>query len=186
MVCSGFYVKNCEISNLTDKKWNKLPDLSETRGNATMFVVNQSFVYVMGGFKVTDSNGEYLNSLEFMDMNKKDKWTIVEMDTINPNYIIKISAMGCLGIEDNKMLLIGGYDGSAYLKTGFEVDFSEEGEIKSINKKENLLQKGSIFFSNPMFMKISNHLYFNYELQAKGIYYDSAKNEFNFAGLTDK
>lgn len=181
VVCSGFYVKGCEYTDLNSidsKKWRKLPDLSESRGNATIFYLNNRFIYILGGFKVNESTGEYLNSLEYMDFLKKDKWNLIKMENLTA-HSIRISAMGVIGLDKDRVLLVGGYDGSSYLKSGFNVEF-EDGVIKSFEKKENLLSRGSIFFSNPMFMKLNDNLCFNFELQAKAILYDYYKTEFQF------
>jgi len=179
VVCSGFYLKNCEFTDLFgDKKWRKLPDLEESRGNATMFYLNNRYIYLLGGFKVNESTGEYLNSLEYMDFEKKDKWNFLKIETLTQQNL-RISAMGCISINQDKMLLVGGYDGTSYLRSGFEVQFNQ-GIVSSFERRENLLPRGSIFFSNPMFIKITEKIYFNFELQAKGIEYDKDKNEFNF------
>lgn len=181
VACSGFYIKNCEITDLTEGKWRKLPDLHEPRGNGTMFYINKKYVYIMGGFKVMEQTGEYLNSLEYIDITApKEKWNILHMNEMFGKYEIKISAMGVLDKEThNKIILVGGYDGNAYLKSGYEARYNADGQIESFEKKENLLSRGAIFFSNPLFMRISNELWFNFELQARGILYDSQKDEFS-------
>jgi len=182
LVCGGFYVKSCEFTELNGserKKWKKLPDLAESRGNATMFYLNNRYVYILGGFKVNDSTGEYLNSLEYIDIIKKDKWNFLRIESLGIPVSLRISAMGCVGLGENRILLIGGYDGTSYLKSGFAVDF-EDGIVKNFERKDNLLPRGSIFFSNPMFMKVSENVGFNFELQAKPIVYDYQKNEFKF------
>jgi hypothetical protein len=88
--------------------------------------------------------------------------------------------MGSLELSPNKFILVGGYDGASYLKNGYELTFDENGNIEKIDKKDNILQRGSIFFSNGMFMRLNDYFFFNFELQAKGIWYDVAKNEFTF------
>lgn len=194
LVCSGFYVKSCEYlelpSNLSAQqgnnseslRWRKLPDLAEPRGNGTMFYLNNRFIYVLGGFKVNDSTGEYLNSLEYMDFTLKDRWNLLNFENLNAQHSLRISAMGCVGLENNRILLVGGYDGSSYLRSGFAAEFEENGTVRGFERRENLLPRGSIFFSNPMFMQISENVWFNFELQAKGIVYDKSRAEFSIFG----
>jgi len=203
IVCSGFYVKSCESleipvnvhnssgnSSSSDRfRWRSLPELAEPRGNATMFYVNSRFVYILGGFKVNDSTGEYLNSLEYLDIQQHKKhssssaatsrWNFVNIESLSQNPL-RISAMGCLSLGVDRILLVGGYDGSSYLKDGYEVQF-EDGVVKGFVHKESLLPRGSIFFSNPMFMKINNNISFNFELQGKGIVYDSSRGRLEFS-----
>lgn len=183
IVCAGFYTNKCEYTNLNDQRWIKLPDMSGNRGNGTLFSVNQKYVYCLGGFRVNESAGIYLNNLEFLDIEEQIfrgnlEWNTIDLKPYSED--MKISAMGVIEQKRNCLILLGGYDGSKYLKESWEINFDENFNLIGLFKNENKasLFKGSVFFSNPVFMKVTDDLLLNFELQAKPIWY--SKNNLGF------
>jgi len=182
--CGGFYTNKCEYTNLNDQRWNRLPDMSGNRGNATLFSVNSKFIYCLGGFRVNDSAGVYLGNLEFMDIEEyifkgNTQWKTVDLMRYGED--MKISAMGVIHQNQNTLILVGGYDGAKYLKDSWEMNFDENfnflGLFKNDSNKANLF-KGSVFFSNPEFMKVTDDILLNFELQTKTNWY--SKNNYGF------
>jgi hypothetical protein len=182
--CAGFYTNRCEYTNLNDQRWNKLPDMSGQRGNGTLFCVNSRYVYCLGGFRVNESAGIYLNNLEFLDIEEQIfkgncVWNLIDLRQYSED--MKISAMGVIHQNKNSIILVGGYDGNKYLKESWEINFDENSNMlmmfKNDEKKVNLF-KGSVFFSNPTFMNITDDILLNFELQAKSLWY--SKNNLGF------
>ena len=53
-----------------------MPDLKVTRANAASVLINEQFMYVFGGFKVTHGHFEVLEGIEVLDVTKPDaEWT---------------------------------------------------------------------------------------------------------------
>lgn len=161
VVCSGFYSNSAEFYSIKEGTWKILPSLKEVRANASMFQVNDRYVYCIGGFHVEKdkSNGNYLNSCEFLDLNDfaNKGWTHVDLEKFGK---MKLCAMGIINLSPNKILLVGGYDGEKYLKTLQEIEI--DNDLKSIKNIKNLgekpnLGRGLIFTSSPQFMKMGGN-----------------------------
>jgi len=181
IVCSGFYSNSSEITDINKGIWNNLPNLKEVRANATMFCLNQKYVYCIGGFHVEKDKtvGTYLNSCEFIDVTTERKeWTFIDFDRMHRN--LKNCAMGVLNLAPNKILLVGGYDGTKYLSETTEIDFQDGSpEIKSISPlgKRHGLSRGIIFTSSK-FIRLNNKAY-NFDLQSRLVIYDTENNSLN-------
>jgi len=187
LVCSGFYSKTCEINSLNSSGWNYISEMKDYRANATMFCVNDRYVYCVGGFKVTDRDkpqgGSYLNSLEYIDSHDFNKgWTNVDLGSINSSF--RLCAMGVINISKNKILLVGGYDGAKYLTDINECLFENEGIISGINlnRRSSELGKGVIFTSNQVFSKTSYNMMLNFDSNCKLIRYENNSQEFSIRG----
>jgi hypothetical protein len=187
LVCSGFYTKSCEINNLnfnTSTSWSYVPEMKEYRANATMFCVNNRYVYCVGGFQVIDreraTGGVYLNSLEYADSLDFNKgWTNVELSSLNIS--LKLCAMGIMTCSANKILIVGGYDGNKYLAEVSEMSFDQDGIISRINMngKVSELGKGIIFTSNQIFLNTPFNKMINFDSNCRLVTYDLSSGEFS-------
>jgi len=187
IVCSGFYTKSCEINYLNSNRqeWELLQPLREHRANATLFCVNNRFLYCVGGFQVIDKElpkgGVYLNSLEYLDTSElRNGWKFVDLMSLNIS--LKLCAMGVINVSSDKVLLVGGYDGEKYLTELNECIFDQNGILTKINQKgpRNELGKGVIFTSNQKFSDAVNNKMINFDSNCRLISYDKEKGTFGF------
>jgi hypothetical protein len=173
LVCSGFFNKNVEITDLNVGTWNKTTPLNETRANATIAYVNKKYVYILGGFKINDKQvGEYQNSYEVLNMDQVDAgWKQVNFD---PYGSIKLSAMGVINVSDSSLLLCGGYDGAQYKTEVNRIEF-EGVNVKKLEKAGNL--PNNLIFIHNSFVRIDECAY-NFDLNMNVVIYNPKDNQF--------
>ena len=157
--CSGFYSKSCEYSKIYELSWTTISPLNKSRGNATMAYVNERYVYVLGGFNLSEGNknGIYLSDIEYFDLNNFGKgWTTINYIN-NRGYNVSLTALGVIPISKSIFLICGGYDGIEYKKNVYKIDCTNHEKPTVILTQE--LENPTIFTHN-MFSKIKNS-YFN-------------------------
>ena len=176
LVCSGFFNKESEYSELNNNEWNNLGEMNEVRGNATISYINNRYIYVIGGYKILDNKkGQYLNNLEYLDFNNLNNgWKQIEFGNLN----IQLSAMGVIPINNNQFILCGGFDGKEYKRDVYKVDCSNCNNV-IVEKTNFILPAGYIFLHNT-FAKMENNFY-NIELTGNVIKFnvDTYKFEVN-------
>ena len=176
LVCSGFFNKESEYSELNNNEWNNLGEMNEVRGNATISYINNRYIYVIGGYKILDNKkGQYLNNLEYLDFNNLNNgWKQIEFGNLN----IQLSAMGVIPINNNQFILCGGFDGKEYKRDVYKVDCSNCNNV-ILEKTNFILPAGYIFLHNT-FVKMKNNFY-NIELTGNIIKFnvDTYKFEVN-------
>ena len=179
LVCGGQNTKSCEEYNLNqvnfeiesdsynNGQWNSLPTLNQPRANASMFCVNDNYVYCVGGYDNKES--KYIDGYEVLNMN--------EPSSVWKDFLflkdLAISTFGVVNIDKNKIFLIGGFKGGkTYLNNGYELTLNKEGnEIIHVDKKENVSQKGVIFYSSQQFFKVGE-IYFNFDFKHMPFVFD--------------
>lgn len=182
VVCSGFYNNSAEINNISTQKWSSLGKLKEMRINATMAFINDRYVYVISGFKlIADKKGSYMNSCEYLDINNKHQgWTLVDYSNLG-NVTIAASAMGVISLAKNKIVLLGGWDGTNNLSNFTEVNFQEDSpNIVSVKKDcYPPVKKGVCSNLTSAFVRVEAQAYlFNFSSMSL-ICYDASINKFS-------
>ena len=147
LVCSGFFNKNSEITNLEQGDWRQLPQMNEVRGNATIAYVNKRYVYVIGGYKIPDTRmgpGIYLGDCEYFDLNEENKgWRSIKFWDNR----LKLSAMGVVPYDNHTFIICGGYDGAQYKKDAYKVVVDDK-DNPTVEKLVNTLPDCFIFLHN--------------------------------------
>lgn len=116
---SGYNNKKCEYLEIKNNKWKNAPDLNIWRMDPNLFVFNNSFIYVFGGFN--DNNKfqkPFVKKIEKLKIFNKgvdipsrvNKWEFVNVfdDRGESNVNCLIPCMGIITLSDNKLLLVGG------------------------------------------------------------------------------
>jgi hypothetical protein len=162
LVCCGFTESQvgCETLELNKQhlfSWRKICNLKEHRGNATMAFIDNRYVYCISGFKVNKSQlggGKYLNSFEVLDYSQPDKvWGYYEYDNSIP---ISLCAMGVIPVANNKLIMLGGFDGSKYVNTYCTLEFDKIW-IKNVDIGDHELPNG-VIFAQSSFVKSGNRI----------------------------
>ena len=180
LVCGGQNTKSCEEYNLNqvnleiesdlynNGQWNPLPTLNQPRANASMFCVNENYVYCVGGYDNKES--KYIDGYEVLNMNEPS----VGWKDVSFLKDLAISTFGVVNIDNNKVFLIGGFKGGKiYLNSGYELTLNNEGsEIIHVDKKENVSQKGVIFYSSQQFFKVGG-IYLNFDFKHMPFVFDT-------------
>jgi hypothetical protein len=158
LACCNFQTStSCEIIEISNiqAQWKKINSLTEPRANATMAYVDNRWIYCLSGFKVLGNGGKYLENYEVLDYSSPGKrWVQYSFNTDMRR--MSLSAMGVIPYTEDRVLIIGGYDGQKYVNECFTIEFSN-GEIKSTSDNETTLQSGVIFTQNS-FVKCGNRL----------------------------
>ena len=173
LVCSGFFNKGSEYSEINMSEWKSAGEMNEVRGNATISYINNRYVYVIGGYKILeDKNGYYHGDCEYLDFNNLNYgWRQINF----ANMSIQLSAMGVIPVSNNHFLLCGGYDGQQYKREVYKVDCSNPNNV-SIDKM-NILLPGSYIFLHNTFIKIGEY-YYNIELNGSAINFSLDRFDF--------
>ena len=174
IVAGGNLSKTCECLTITStniQPWTQLPNLNKIRANATMFLVNDTNVYCVGGFDHKEE--KYQSGYECLNMlNIENGW---KMCLMKEEFCI--STMGVIALRD-KMILVGGFQGGKkYLNSGLEVEFGEKGDVQSVKKLDNLLSKGIIFYSNQQFFDNGSDLV-NFDFKGNFISFNKEEEKF--------
>jgi hypothetical protein len=175
LVCSGFFNKGSEYTNINQGEWKSAGPMNDIRGNATITYVNERYVYVIGGYKVPEKqhNGIYLGNCEYLDFdNLGAGWNLINFGDNN----LKLSAMGVLPIGSNNFFLCGGFDGQHYKKEMYRVNCSDKNNL--IIEKSNLVLPYCYIFLHNNFLKIGNYSV-NLELSSKAVIFDYYKLSFS-------
>lgn len=179
LVCSGFFKCTVEIADLNLQSWSSLPNLKEARANSTMAYIDNRFVYLIGGYKskYNSKDGEYLNSVEIMDMQHcKNGWKVIELGYYN--YKLGLCSMGIITLNTDRIIACGGFDGLSYSNKGHEIEIDTcDGGIKSIKESTFQLPYPQLFSSN-QFLRVGNQL-FNVDHLYNCVSFKPSTGEFN-------
>lgn len=132
----------------------------EYRGNATIAYVNNKYAYVIGGYKLVEKQqgGIYHGNCEYIDLdNMHLGWKIIDFGDNS----LKFSAMGVIQINENIVLLCGGFDGLQYREDVYKVNFSDKDRLV-VDRMNINLPEHYIFLHNN-FIRIDDCAY-NIEL----------------------
>lgn len=161
LVCCGHSLKSTESLELTrpENEWVMLPYTNKVRANATMFLINNTYVYLVGGFSQDDEC--YTEGYERLNLGQlTEGW--VQFEVAN----LALSTMGVITLEENMILLLGGFKGEKkYLNEGMVLTIDKEkNTISQVERKTELIKKGVIFYCSQQFVK-SNGLLVNIDFK---------------------
>lgn len=157
VVCGGEQQKSSEYFIIDkNKNWEILPEFKNIRWNSSLAYINQRYVYSIGGYTGTIlSFNNYLNNIEFIDLNSQNKmWKEIQITNVS----FKSDSIGIIPLSNNELLLVGGYyfnspqDGYYRLKVGQEPE-------SIIFNKENKKLPGTCHFADGPFIKFENTSY---------------------------
>ena len=113
IIClSGIYNKKVEIYSIKKNEWNDLPEMLKERSDSSSCIINnKTSKYIFNLFGYNSPSKEYLNSIEYFDISKKDSnWRYLNYN--NLKWIsLNISNFYCINYDDNKIIVVGGYNG---------------------------------------------------------------------------
>lgn len=113
IIClSGDYNKKVEIYSMKKNEWTNLPEMNIERSNSTSCIMNlNDNKYIFNIFGFNTQTKEYLNTIEYLSINKEDShWKYLNYN--NPNLIsLNIHNLFCVNYLDSKIVIIGGYNG---------------------------------------------------------------------------
>ena len=113
IIClSGDYNKKVEMYSMKKNEWTNLPEMIIERSNSTSCIMNnKKNKYIFNIFGFNTQTKEYLNTIEYLIVNKEDScWKYLNYN--NPNLIsLNIHNLFCVNYLDNKIVIIGGYNG---------------------------------------------------------------------------
>ena len=181
LVCCGQSLNSTESLDLSlpEKEWMMLPYTNNPRANATMFLINNTYVYLVGGFSHTDES--YIEGYERLNLGKlSEGW--VQFDVAN----LAISTMGVLSLDDNVVLLLGGYKGGkTYLDEGMIVTVDRESNtISKVERKAEMIKRGIIFYSSQQFIKSNGYLV-NFDFKGNVVTFHRDIFKFSLGGCVN-
>ena len=181
LVCCGQSLNSTESLDLSlpEKEWMMLPYTNNPRANATMFLINNTYVYLVGGFSHTDES--YIEGYERLNLGKlSEGW--VQFDVAN----LAISTMGVLSLDDNVVLLLGGYKGGkTYLDEGMIVTVDRESNtISKVERKAEMIKRGIIFYSSQQFIKSNGYLV-NFDFKGNVVTFHRDSFKFSLGGCAN-
>ena len=153
----GLNLNDCEIFYLGNdkKKWELLPSMNEKRSNTTIFIINENYIFVVGGFNI-----DYKCSCEVLNLEDKTRgWIFQNLKNLSCN--LAYSTFGCIIKDNRNIILLGGFNGGQeYSKKKYEIRLSENYKIENAEEKEiNGINKGIIFYFNQEMIRIHNKFY---------------------------
>ena len=180
--CGGFFCNSCEYIDLYKGKWELISPLHKPRGNASMAYINNSIIYIIGGFELKNEVnpiGNYLDDIEYFDVNNfQNGWNIINFSNQN-TYNLGLTALGVIPISSNSFIICGGYDGKEYKKTAYIIKCQDY-------KKPYVEQYPDIneptIFTNNMFCKIRKS-YFNFDFKGQMYGFDQENRRFGMLNM---
>jgi hypothetical protein len=109
IIClSGEHNKKCEIYSIHKNEWNEMPEMNFERSEFGTCIINEQYLFSIFGFN--SPKNEYLNNIEYLDLlNENGYWK--NLDYKSDNFSLYIKGLLALNYFDNKIILIGGFNG---------------------------------------------------------------------------
>ena len=101
----------CEYYSLEEKKIFKIPNLIKDRANGSFILSNNK---IFGFFGFCYSEDTYVNSIEFLDLNKKDEWKeLNDIKFLKENILLNVESVATFYYKNdkNKILIYCGIQG---------------------------------------------------------------------------
>ena len=183
IIClSGDYNKKVEIFQINKNEWRDLPEMITERSNSASCIINKKEnKYIFNLFGYNYPTKEYLNTIEFLNINQNNSnWKYLNYNYNNPNLIsLHLSNFFCINYNDNKIIIIGGYNGKDNKSNDKYIQINLDDE----NIKENILVEDSgrklkDIDINTIYY-LCNGYKINYIKDKKEILYEIFDSEFN-------
>ena len=162
VVCSGAKIKSCEYFNFNEKKWILLPNLKNYRANATLCLINEYMIYILGGFN--HENQIFEKGYEYLDLRiEKNDWNFV-----NIFEDLCVCSMGAIVNNlKNEIILLGGFEEKkVYMNTSKKAFLNNSGLITKIENQEDIvINKGVVFFNCQQFLQFDENIFINFDLK---------------------
>ena len=110
-ILGGKNTTNCEYYSLEDKKVYKMPNLNKDRANGS-FIISQNKLFGFFGFCYKEDN--YVNSIEYLDLEKMDKWEeLIDIKFFKENILFNVESVATMYYKNdkNKILIYCGIQG---------------------------------------------------------------------------
>ena len=158
LIClSGDFNKKVEIYSIQKNEWDNLPEMITERSNSgTCIINNKNSKYILNIFGYNYPTNEYLNTIEYLDINDKDtNWKYLNYN--NQSLIpLDISNFFCINYNDEKIILIGGYNenenkyNDKFIQINLESNFENNCLIEETERKLKDIDfnKKIIFYNN--------------------------------------
>jgi len=65
---NGVLTRSCEIYSVAENRWRELPSLNEEKCSSALCVLNNRYVYCLGGLAKTEQGAYLLSTIEMLDM----------------------------------------------------------------------------------------------------------------------
>ena len=145
---SGSPLATCEKYNTLDDTWRSIPALCEKRRTPTVCPIESRYIYVFAG---TYDGSKYAMSIEFLDtLTDKEGWKMLDIkDTSWLNFY----GAGSIYLGRKKVLIIGGYSGSAR-NNCFVLDMNtkEVTEISPLPKRDWFWKRQALLMHNKVYV----------------------------------
>ena len=171
------YLFDCYCFHLTNKKWEKMPNLNISRLNPSLCIYNNNYLYAIKGTNKIES----IDSIEFINIkNMSDSWNLFK--PFDPGF----SWFGCdsslaITISENKILIFGGRDRNGKL---FHHSFILNTETKTVYRGKDILISANFKFEGSVYQdkviaidwknsnNIKNHGRHIYDLKKKKWFFE--------------
>ncbi len=171
------YLFDCYCFHLTNKKWEKMPNLNISRLNPSLCIYNNNYLYAIKGTNKIES----IDSIEFINIkNMSDSWNLFK--PFDPGF----SWFGCdsslaITISENNILIFGGRDRNGKL---FHHSFILNTETKTVYRGKDILISANFKFEGSVYQdkviaidwknsnNIKNHGRHIYDLKKKKWFFE--------------
>ena len=180
---SGLKTKTCEFTELDSMSdWQRFSDMNNVRSNGTSFYFNGK-MWIFGGFSQDEAKNEnYYDDIESINVSEiisnpmGSKWVRF---IIKPNNLLNKCAFSVLHLENNSMLVCGGFNGEFFTDV-YSVICSEDENLFKVSENSVKLPEKSFFLNSNFCIGEDN---FSYAFSYTGVLmkYDSGK--FNIINI---
>ena len=136
IICIGGENSNqCEIMNLEDKKWRKLPNLNYPRANANIYYNNltKELFILFGIIGIMSDKVNYSDSIEVMELSDiKKGWIIVDYYK-TPGLNLKVNYCMTLPFTKEQLLIYGGSNMRSFTKNIYALFHMTKNECNKVD-----------------------------------------------------
>ena len=180
-VCSGEYNNDCEyldLNNNKNNKWIKLKcKMNEYRANASLFCINDRFIYCVGGFNF--ELRKYIYGYEVLDLDDKNlKWNYYNISNLN-----NCCNRGIINIDNKNIIFVGGTFDNNYLNNVYKIEIHEDKDkIKNVMELSNKITNYIMFYNSQNFLKFGTK-FLCFDSYAKSIEFDKINEIFTYNNI---
>ena len=180
-VCSGEYNNDCEyldLNNNKNNKWIKLKcKMNEYRANASLFCINDRFIYCVGGFNF--ELRKYIYGYEVLDLDDKNlKWNYYNISNLN-----NCCNRGIINIDNKNIIFVGGTFDNNYLNNVYKIEIHEDkNKIKNVMELNNKITNYIMFYNSQNFLKFGTK-FLCFDSYAKSIEFDKINEIFTYNNI---
>ena len=137
------YLIDCYCFHITNKKWEKMPNLNISRLNPSLCIYNNNYLYAIRGTNKIES----IDSIEFINIKNMDSWILFK--PFDPGF----SWFGCdsslaITISENQILIFGGRDRNGKL---FHHSFILNTDNKTVYRGKDILISANFKFGGSVY-----------------------------------